>query len=158
MVLRGANLGRFLTWAGLATTGPETRNDGAFSLRSLLLTTAQSVSFREIAADLATWIPPPERYDLVACLYVHVAGSVPTMVRQLAAGVTTGGTLLLVGHQPIDPMTGEPTRAAGQVQVSVDIALAALEPDRWQVVVAEDRPREVAGSGVDAVVHARRLA
>jgi 2-polyprenyl-3-methyl-5-hydroxy-6-metoxy-1,4-benzoquinol methylase len=23
-----------------------------------------------IAADLATWIPPPERYDLVACLYV----------------------------------------------------------------------------------------
>ena len=111
-----------------------------------------------IAADLATWIPPPERYDLVACLYVHVAGSVPAMVRQLAAGVTTGGTLLLVGHQPIDPMTGEPTRAAGQVQVSVDIALATLEPGRWQVVVAEDRPREVAGSGVDAVVHARRLA
>jgi SAM-dependent methyltransferase len=111
-----------------------------------------------IAADLATWIPPRERYDLVACLYVHVAGSVPAMVRQLAAGVAPGGTLLLVGHQPTDPATGLPTPAAGQVQVSVDTALAALEPDRWEVVVAEDRPREVAGSGVDAVVHARRLA
>jgi SAM-dependent methyltransferase len=111
-----------------------------------------------IAADLATWIPPRERYDLVACLYVHVAGSVPEMVRRLAAGVARGGTLLLVGHQPTDPATGLPTPAAGQVQVSVDTALAALEPDRWEVVVAEDRPREVAGSGVDAVVHARRLA
>jgi SAM-dependent methyltransferase len=111
-----------------------------------------------IAADLATWIPPPERYDLVACLYVHVVGSVPAMVQRLAAGVATGGTLLLVGHQPTDPTTGEPTAAAGQVQVSVETALAALEPGRWEVVVAEERPREVAGSGVDAVVHARRLA
>lgn len=111
-----------------------------------------------IAADLATWTPPPERYDLVACLYVHVPGSVPAMVRRLAAGVATGGDLLLAGHQSVDPATGAPTPAAGQVQVSVDAALAALEPDRWEVVVAEDRPREVAGSGVDAVVHARRLA
>ena len=111
-----------------------------------------------IAADLATWIPPPERYDLVACLYVHVAGSVEAMVRRLAAGVAAGGTLLLVGHRLTDPATGEPTAVAGQAQVSVDTALAALEPDPWEVLVAEDRPREVAGSGVDAVVHARRLA
>jgi uncharacterized protein involved in outer membrane biogenesis len=53
VVLRGANLGRFLSWAGLSTPGTEARNDGAFSLRSLLVTTAQSVSFREISADLA---------------------------------------------------------------------------------------------------------
>ena len=111
-----------------------------------------------IAADLGTWAPPPERYDLVACLYVHVAGSVPAMVRRLAAGVATGGTLLLVGHRPIDPATGAPTPAAGQVQVSVADAVAALEPDRWEVVVAEDRPRRAGGSGVNAVVRARRLA
>jgi 2-polyprenyl-3-methyl-5-hydroxy-6-metoxy-1,4-benzoquinol methylase len=110
-----------------------------------------------IAADLATWIPPSERYDLVACLYVHVAGSVPAMVQRLAAGVATGGTLLLVGHQPVDPATGEPTPAARQVQVSVDDARAALEPERWEIVLAEDRPRALAGSGVDAVVRARRL-
>ncbi len=111
-----------------------------------------------ITADLATWMPPPEPYDLVACLYVHVAGSVPAMVRRLATGVATGGALLLVGHQPIDPTTGTPTPAAGQVQVSVNTALAALEPDGWEVVAAENRPRKVAGGGIDAVVHARRLA
>ncbi|MDQ3630716.1 MAG: class I SAM-dependent methyltransferase [Actinomycetota bacterium] len=111
-----------------------------------------------VAADLATWIPQPARFDLVACFYVHVAGSVPAMVRRLAAGVAIGGTLLLVGHRPIDPTTGAPTPAADQVQVSVDIVVAELRSDRWEVLVAEDRPREVAGSGVDAVVHARRLA
>jgi SAM-dependent methyltransferase len=108
-----------------------------------------------VEADLATWTPPPDHYDLVACLYVHVAGSVTEMVRRLAAGVAPGGTLLLVGHRPVDPTTGAPTPAAGQVQVSVDTAVAALDPSRWEIVVAEDRPRETAGTGVDAVVRAR---
>jgi uncharacterized protein involved in outer membrane biogenesis len=53
VVLRGANLGRFLTWAGVAPQRPDARNEGAFSLRSKLITTAQSVAFREITADLA---------------------------------------------------------------------------------------------------------
>jgi hypothetical protein len=107
-----------------------------------------------IEADLGTWAPPPGRYDLVACLYVHVAGSVPGMVRRLAAGVAPGGTLLLVGHRPVDPATGAPTPAAGQMQISVDTAVAALDPSRWDILVAEDRPRAAAGTGVDAVVRA----
>ncbi|MBI5104409.1 MAG: class I SAM-dependent methyltransferase [Solirubrobacterales bacterium] len=49
-----------------------------------------------VEADLGTWTPGPEAYDLVVCLYVHVAGPV------------------------------------------------------------EERPRPVAGTGVDAVVRARR--
>jgi SAM-dependent methyltransferase len=111
-----------------------------------------------IEGDLATWAPAPAHYDLVTCLYVHVAGSVAEMVQRLAAGVAIGGTLLLVGHQPVDPATGAPTPAAGQVQVSVDEAVAALDPRHWEIVVAEDRPREALGTGVDAVVRARRLA
>lgn len=105
-----------------------------------------------IEADLATWAPMPSKYDLVFCLYVHVAGSVDELVRRLSAGVAPGGTLLLVGHRPIDPATGAPTRAAGQDQISVEEAVAALDPERWNVVVAEERQREAAGSGVDAVV------
>ena len=64
----------------------------------------------------------PGRFDLVSCLYVHVAGSVGEMVTRLGGGVAPGGTLVLVGHQPVDPETGAPTPAAGQVQVSVDDA------------------------------------
>jgi SAM-dependent methyltransferase len=110
-----------------------------------------------VEGDLATGTPQPGHYDLVACLYLHVAGSVAEMVRRMATGVTPGGTLFLVGHRPIDPATGAATPAAGQVQVSVDEAVAALDPARWEFVIAEDRPRAATGTGVDAVICARRL-
>ncbi len=106
--------------------------------------------------DLATWPVPAARYDLVTCLYVHIAGRVEDMVQRVASGVAPGGTLFMLGHRPIDPATGAPTRAAGQVQVSVEAATAALDPSTWEWLVAEERRRELAGSGVDAVLRARR--
>jgi hypothetical protein len=42
------------------------------------------------------------------------------------------------------------------VQVSVDEVVAALDPAGWEFVIAEVRPRAAAGTGVDAVVCARR--
>jgi hypothetical protein len=94
-------------------------------------------------------------YDLVVCLYLHVAGFVEETVQRLAAGVAPGGTLFLVGHRPIDPATGAETPAARQVQVSVEAAVSALDPDRWELLVAEERQRPAAGTGVDAVIQAR---
>ncbi len=110
-----------------------------------------------VEGDLATWTSQSGHFDLVVCLYVHVAGSVEEMVRRMANGVAVGGSLFMVGHRPIDPTTGAATAAAGQVQVSVESAVAALDPRHWELVVAEERPRPVAGTGVDAVIRARRL-
>jgi SAM-dependent methyltransferase len=110
-----------------------------------------------IEGDLAVWTPPRDHFDLVVCLYVHVAGSVDEMVRRMASGVAPGGTLFMVGHRPVDPATGKPTAAAGQVQISVESALVSLDRDSWECVVAEERPRAVAGTGVDAVIRARRV-
>jgi 2-polyprenyl-3-methyl-5-hydroxy-6-metoxy-1,4-benzoquinol methylase len=110
-----------------------------------------------VEGDLAVWTPPRDHFDLVVCLYVHVAGSVDEMVRRMASGVAPGGTLFMVGHRPIDPATGKPTAAASQVQVSVERAVAALHPSGWELVLAEERPRAVAGTGVDAVIRARRV-
>ena len=122
--------------------------------------TAETMGLTErvewVEGDLATWAPQPDAYDLVVCLYVHVAGSVEVLIRRMAHGVAPGGTLFLAGHRPIDPATGEETAAAGQVQVSVDDAISALDPGRWEMIVAEDRPRQVAGTGVDAVIRAQR--
>lgn len=109
-----------------------------------------------IEGDLATWIAEPERYDLVACLYVHVTTSVEGFVRRMANAVAPNGSLFLVGHRPVDPSTGAATAAANQVQVSVEAARAALAASAWEFVVAEERPRAAAGTGVDAVIHARR--
>jgi SAM-dependent methyltransferase len=110
-----------------------------------------------VEGDLATWTAEPAHYDLVVCLYVHVVGAIDAMVRRLASAVAPGGTLFMVGHGPVDPTTGVATAAAGQVQVSVAAALAALDPGAWETVVAEDRPRTSVGTGVDAVIRARRL-
>ena len=109
-----------------------------------------------VEGDLATWTPKPEHYELVACLYVHVAGSVAEMMRRMADAVAPGGTLFMVGHRPFDPSTGVATAAVNQVQVSVEDAIATLEPSRWEFIVAEERPRPIAGTGVDAVIRARR--
>lgn len=116
---------------------------------------AERIDF--VQADLTSWAPESGGYDLVASLYVHVPGSVEEMVQRLARGVERGGTLLLVGHRPVDPATGAPTAAAGQTQVSVEAAVAALPSREWNLEVAEERPRAV-GAGVDAVICARRVA
>jgi SAM-dependent methyltransferase len=109
-----------------------------------------------IEGDLARWTPKPRHYDLLLCLYVHVAGSMEDMVRKMSDGVAPGGTVFLVGHRPVDPGTGAATAAAGQVQVSVEGAVAALDSNLWELVVADERPRAVIGTGVDAVIRARR--
>lgn len=109
-----------------------------------------------VEGDLAKWQPESGRYDLVVCLYVHVAGSVENMVRRMSDGVAPGGTLFMVGHRPIDPTTGGATAAAHQVQVSVEAAVAALDSKAWELVSAEERPRKIVGTGVDAVIRAQR--
>lgn len=109
-----------------------------------------------VEADLGSWVPPPSRFDLVSCLFVHVAGSVAEMVSRLASAVAPGGTLLMVGHVPVDPATGAPTAAAGQVQVSVTDVVDALDAREWEVVVAEERTPAAIGTGSDAVVRGVR--
>jgi 2-polyprenyl-3-methyl-5-hydroxy-6-metoxy-1,4-benzoquinol methylase len=109
-----------------------------------------------IEGDLSTWTAEAGLYSLVVSLYVHAAGSMETTIARMAKAVAPGGTLFMVGHRPVDPSTGAPTAAANQVQVSVEAAVAALDSEVWELIVAEERPRSVAGTGVDAVICARR--
>jgi SAM-dependent methyltransferase len=127
---------------------------GRSTARSVGPDVAERITWVE--GDLGSWAPAPRTFDLVSCLYVHIAGSVSGTVHRLGAGVAKGGTLFLVGHLPVDPATGLPTPAEGQVQVSVDSAFDALDPHEWEIVLAEERPRAAVGSGVDAVIRAVR--
>jgi SAM-dependent methyltransferase len=129
-------------------------DDGRSAAASLGADVAERVTWVE--GDLGTWTPASGQYDLVSSLYVHVPGSVEEMVARLAAGVALGGTLLLVGHLPIDPATGAETPAAGQVQVTVEEAVAVLDAPQWELSITEERARAVLGSGSDAVICARR--
>ncbi|MDI1461170.1 class I SAM-dependent methyltransferase [Catellatospora sp. KI3] len=113
-------------------------------------------------ADLANWTPNRE-YDLVCTGYVHTPGSPLDLYARLAAAVAPGGTLLIVGHHPADHHSHGAHGATHQVHVTPEQVAAALDPARWDVVVAETRQRAVVGHGGeimlhDTVVRARRRA
>ncbi|WP_017975166.1 class I SAM-dependent methyltransferase [Actinopolyspora halophila] len=96
-----------------------------------------------LQADLTDWIPTERGYDLVISHYVHPAGSREVLFRRLAAAVAPGGTLLVVGHHPSDSHSA--ARASGpQVHFTAEEIAADLDPQRWEIVVAETRTRSVA--------------
>ncbi|MQA16921.1 MAG: methyltransferase domain-containing protein [Pseudonocardiaceae bacterium] len=113
-----------------------------------------------VQADLTSWTPTEEHFDLVSTHYVHAAESRDTLFRRLAAAVAPGGTLLIVGHHPSGPQHASSPEAYFTAE---DVA-ASLDPDRWDIAVAEARTRSATGHDGheitvrDAVLQARKRA
>ncbi|MBJ7458310.1 MAG: hypothetical protein JHD02_03900 [Thermoleophilaceae bacterium] len=97
-----------------------------------------------VERDLTGLAADSEHYGLVASLYVPVVGSAEDLVLQLARAVRPDGILYLLGHL-----------APGQNQISSDDAIAALSPDPWEIVIAEERAR-AADDGEDSVFYAEK--
>jgi SAM-dependent methyltransferase len=103
--------------------------------------TAARVEWRK--EDLTTWEPPAGGWDLVSAQYIHLPPAErDSLVRRLAAAVAPGGTLLVVAHHPSDLETTIGRPALPEVFYTADELAAGLDPDRWQVVTADARPRE----------------
>ena len=77
-----------------------------------------------VEADLASWTPQRDEYDLVVCLYVHVAGSVEEMVQRMATGVARGGSKRRARSGPL-------TAADGFEAGSDQSTLRGVCPGRW---------------------------
>lgn len=113
-------------------------------------------------ADLTTWAPPENHFDLVSSHYVHPAGSRQLLFRRLAAAVAPGGTLLVVGHDVSDTHHSGSHTPSPESAIAVGEVVDALDPDAWEVLVAETRSRsanDAHGSAMtmrDAVVRARK--
>ena len=100
-----------------------------------------AVTVEWVLADVATSPPSPEGYDLVSVLYPalkHSPGD--EAIRALLDAVAPGGTLLVVGHAPLDP---EHARARGfELADYVQPAdVRARLDDAWEVELDETRPR-----------------
>jgi SAM-dependent methyltransferase len=113
-----------------------------------------------VAADLRTFVPEPQGFDLILLSYIHLpSGERASLLRRAAAGLAAGGTLLVVGHttrNATDGVGGPPDVA---VLFEPGDVLADLRDSGLSVEVAEERLRPVDGSerpAVDAVVRARR--
>jgi SAM-dependent methyltransferase len=105
-----------------------------------------------VRADLTEWVPEQRRYDLVTAHYVHPATAGDSVFERLAAAVAPGGTLLVVDHAPSDGHG--PHEPAAGTHVSAEQTAARLDPDAWDVIVAEERTRSAAGAhGHDTVIH-----
>jgi SAM-dependent methyltransferase len=88
--------------------------------------------------DLLSWVPAPERFDLVSAQFMYAPpGEIEALQRRLAAAVRPGGTLLVVGHHADDlhANVGR-TGSADRFWSAQDVA-ARLDPGRWEIVVAD---------------------
>jgi SAM-dependent methyltransferase len=95
-------------------------------------------------ADLLDWEPGADRYDLISAQYIHLPPEPRNILfRQLAAAVTPGGTLLIVGHHPADLHTtiGRP-QFPELFFVGEDLR-PLLDPAEWEIVTDKAVPREV---------------
>jgi SAM-dependent methyltransferase len=115
-----------------------------------------------VQADLTSWTPTENHFDLVSAHHVHAAGSREALFRRLAASVAPCGTLLIVGHDPSDQQTTSSHASAPEAQVTAEEIAASLDPHQWDIAVAEVRPRSVTrhdGHEItirDAVLRARK--
>lgn len=110
-----------------------------------------SVEWRH--ADLLTDPPDPETFDLVSAHFMQLPpGDRVRLYRKLADAVIPGGDLLLVGHHPSDLDT-VPRPDPYDMFFTAEQLSGDLDPQRWDVLVAEARPRQVHLNGHEVTLH-----
>jgi SAM-dependent methyltransferase len=114
--------------------------------------------------DLREWIPPERAYDLVTSQYLHLPGTLrSTLLARLAAAVRDGGTLLIVGHHPVDLETTLQRPNHPELMFTGDDLVREIGGDGWEIVTnvaAEREATDPDGRPVtahDTVFRARRV-
>jgi SAM-dependent methyltransferase len=88
-------------------------------------------------ADLRSWDPGPQRFDLVSAQFMHLAGAeLEAMHVRLAAAVRPGGTLLVVAHHPDDLHANMGRSRRPDMFRSAEQLAASLDPGEWEIRVA----------------------
>lgn len=116
---------------------------------------ADRISWRR--ADLTAWPGDPGAYDLVSAQFMYLDQPALTdLYRRLAAAVASGGTLLLVGHHPIDPRHG--SHDFPDVRWTPEDAASWLDPADWTSIdLATIRREGHLGTMHDGIVQATRV-
>ena len=94
-----------------------------------------------LRADLATWPGEPGLYDLVTASFMYLDQPALTQLyRALGAAVAPGGTLLLVGHHPVDERHGG--HDWPDVRWTPEEAAGWLDADDWASIEVDTVGRE----------------
>ncbi|SNS12286.1 Thioredoxin reductase [Geodermatophilus saharensis] len=131
--------------------------------RAAAAAAAAGVPLETRKADVSSWEPGEERWDLVTASFLHFPpGTRDDVLRRLAAAVAPGGTLLVTMHDGSDSSRGIQRPGLPDWYATGGQLAEALDPGNWEVQVAESRPREARGHehgsahAADAVLRARR--
>jgi SAM-dependent methyltransferase len=145
----------------------------AVDIASTALDRARAVDILPYVAERIVWQqgdlvanpPPAAAFDLVSSHFMQMApDALATLIRGLGAAVVPGGTLLIVGHHPLDLLTtARRPRTPGVLYAAEDVA-ALLNPAEWDIAVCAARTRSAADPNNnpitvhDTVLRARRRA
>lgn len=133
--------------------------------------TADRIAF--LARDLTGWADGTEQapdaehgpYDLVCASFFHadVELARTQILRAAADALAPGGHLLVVSHAAATPGTEVAERLRDLLDPAGELRELALDPQRWETVLAESRPRASTGDQghradhADGVLLVRRL-
>ena len=93
--------------------------------------------------DLIGGEPVPGEYALVSSQFMHPPPElVDELFGRLGAVVRQGGALLVVGHHPQDLATGVREPHGPDLLFTPERVVAALDPDEWEIRVADAPTRE----------------
>jgi SAM-dependent methyltransferase len=113
----------------------------------------ESIAWRR--TDLSEWAGEPGAYDLVSAQFMYLdQPGLTRLYRQLADAVAPNGTLLLVGHHPIDPRHG--SHEFPDVRWTPEDAASWLDADAWAFDLATVRREGHLGTMHDGIVQATR--
>jgi thioredoxin reductase/SAM-dependent methyltransferase len=114
-------------------------------------------------ADVRTWQPGAEQYDLVSVQYLQLPRTtLAGVLGRLAATVRPGGTLLVVGHHPADLQVTTLRRPRlRHLMFTAEELATVLDPSVWDITTsATERPATDPDRQqivlTDAVLHAVR--
>lgn len=146
----------WLATLGWRVTGVDFSEVAIAKARDRSVREGRTVEF--VCADLLDFEPPPEAFDLVVLLYLHLPSSERRVVFERAArAVAAGGTLLLVGHDTLNMTEGVGGPSDPDIHFTPDEIVAELPGlliEKAERVLRDvkdaDRP------AIDALVRARR--
>jgi SAM-dependent methyltransferase len=124
------------------------------------LATERGVAVEWVPGDLVGW-EPPNRYDLVVVMYLHLPSEIRSPIfTRLAHSVAHGGMMLVVGHDLLNLNGGyggpqDPAVLYGPADVSQDLS-GVLEIERAESVRRPVDTPDGAATAIDVLVRGRR--
>ncbi|WP_193608295.1 class I SAM-dependent methyltransferase [Nocardioides lijunqiniae] len=143
----------WLAARGWDVTGADISAEALARAAELAASEGVGEQVRWVEADLATW-EPDGRFDLVMTHYAHAAIPQLELYDRIAEWVAPGGTLLVVGHLHTHHTGHDDHHPPAEASATPASITARLDPDRWDVVTAEERERATgAHEGHVATLH-----